>query len=513
LKREREMMDKVAVLFLIGVICFSMLQFVHFASMTASTIIVPNDYPMIQEAINAASDGDTVFVRNGTYYENVVVNKTVELVGENMVGTFIDGSYTGVVVNATRDGISISGFTIRKSGTVWNIGGPPYGAGIYMSDVTNCSVVGNKFTDDAAAIQLEFGADGNVIANNTMTSVSLGWGTFDASMNSFIDNNVTSNGRGLGLNVNSDNNVISGNRIAAPEWVIALHACHYNNITENYVANGQIGIYLPDSSYNRVYHNHIVNNIQQVSLQGFPSHTNYWNDGYPSGGNYWSDYNGKDLYRDPYQNETGSDGIGDTAYVFDANNKDLYPLMKVFPWSENDIGITYIGRIYSFDIVVPLKTIVGLRFSLNISTFVMNYGDSTEPFNVYIYANDMLLSAFANVTLTSRQSAILNLRWNTTGFAYGNYTVRAVADNLSGETDILDNTYTDGVVYVGVPGDVNGDAKVDMKDIAYVAVRFGRSPRASSWSPSADLNDDEKINMFDVGFAARHFMGTLYLTA
>jgi len=31
----------------------------------------------IQEAINAANPGDTVYVRNGTYYENIVVNKTV----------------------------------------------------------------------------------------------------------------------------------------------------------------------------------------------------------------------------------------------------------------------------------------------------------------------------------------------------------------------------------------------------------------------------------------------------
>jgi len=57
---------------------------------------------------------------------------------------------------------------------------------------------------------------------------------------------------------------------------------------------------------------------------------NFWDDGYPSGGNYWSDYKGTDLYSGPYQNETGSDGIGDTPYVIYGDNVDHYPLMN--PW-------------------------------------------------------------------------------------------------------------------------------------------------------------------------------------
>jgi hypothetical protein len=136
----------------------------------------------------------------------------------------------------------------------------------------------------------------------------------------------------------------------------------------------------------------------------------------------------------------------------------------------------------------------------------MNYGNQTESFNVQVYANDALVDTFENVTLESRQSAILNLRWNTTGFAYGNYIVRAVAGNLAGETDVSDNAYADGIVYVGIPGDVNGDGKVDMKDIGYVAMRFGMKPNDPRWSSYADLDDDGKINMYDVGFAARHFM-------
>jgi len=64
---------------------------------------------------------------------------------------------------------------------------------------------------------------------------------------------------------------------------------------------------------------------------------NTWDNGYPSGGNYWSNYTDADLYSGPYQNETGSDGIGDTPYVIDAENQDNYPLMN--PWIEREVGV------------------------------------------------------------------------------------------------------------------------------------------------------------------------------
>ena len=83
-----------------------------------SGIVVPDDYPSIQEAINQANEGDTIFVRNGTYYENVVVNKTVSLVGESVSNTVIDGNGIGDVVQIVEDNVSLSKFTIRNSGSV-----------------------------------------------------------------------------------------------------------------------------------------------------------------------------------------------------------------------------------------------------------------------------------------------------------------------------------------------------------------------------------------------------------
>jgi nitrous oxidase accessory protein NosD len=50
-------------------------------SSAAATIYVPDDYSLIQDAVNAATEGDTIVVRSGTYFENVVVNKPLSLVG------------------------------------------------------------------------------------------------------------------------------------------------------------------------------------------------------------------------------------------------------------------------------------------------------------------------------------------------------------------------------------------------------------------------------------------------
>lgn len=56
-----------------------------------------------------------------------------------------------------------------------------------------------------------------------------------------------------------------------------------------------------------------------------------------------------------------------------------------------------------------------------------------------------------------------------------------------------------------VVGDVNGDGKVDMKDIGYTAIRFGTYPTEPLWDAKADINGDGKINMKDIGIVAKNF--------
>jgi parallel beta-helix repeat protein len=97
-----------------------------------------------------------------------------------------------------------------------------------------------------------------------------------------------------------------------------------NTISKNHERG--LGFDAKTDIYNvTAYYNNFINNTIQVYIS--ESYPNIWDDGYPSGGNYWSDYTGIDEKRGPDQDQLGSDGIGDTPYVINVNNRDRYPLM------------------------------------------------------------------------------------------------------------------------------------------------------------------------------------------
>ena len=82
-------------------------------SANSDVIIVPDDYSSINEAINHSLSGDTIFVKAGSYNENIVVNKdNLRLVGENKETTIIYGSGTGNVVYMDANNTEVSGFTV-----------------------------------------------------------------------------------------------------------------------------------------------------------------------------------------------------------------------------------------------------------------------------------------------------------------------------------------------------------------------------------------------------------------
>ena len=63
----------------------------------------------------------------------------------------------------------------------------------------------------------------------------------------------------------------------------------------------------------------------------------------------------------------------------------------------------------------------------------------------------------------------------------------------------------DGWVKIKIIGDLNGDGKVDIKDIAIVAAAFGSFPGHARWDPAADLNGDGKVDIKDIALVASNF--------
>lgn len=100
----------------------------------------PGNYSMIQDAINHASTGDIVFVYDDSapYYEHLVINRPITLIGENRSLTIIDGKNTSTLVSITSDDVTITQFTFC------NTGGRIEDAGLYITadntSIINCTV-------------------------------------------------------------------------------------------------------------------------------------------------------------------------------------------------------------------------------------------------------------------------------------------------------------------------------------------------------------------------------------
>jgi hypothetical protein len=166
-----------------------------------------------------------------------------------------------------------------------------------------------------------------------------------------------------------------------------------------------------------------------------------------------------------------------------------------------DVAVTF---------VLPLKTIVGKGYTSSTNVTVENQGGFAATFNVTAYA-DTTTFASANISLTIG-SVIVTLTWNTSTFVYANYTIKAIADTVPGETDTADNTYISVIqVHVGVPGDVSGpiqgvyDSMVNMRDISYMILLFNARPDSPSWKPNVDVNNDGVVNMRDISIAIINF--------
>jgi nitrous oxidase accessory protein NosD len=342
------------------------------------TIVVPDEYPTIQAAIANATAGDTVFVKNGIYYDSfqspIIVDKPLSLIGEDRQNTVIIGEWNTAiqappVIWVAADNVTISGFTLRDSSRagVWieHIGmqgmGEPFG----------CVIIGNIIVNNTEGIHSFGGVNLKISGNNIMGNVE--YGIYHWSSNSIISDNNLGGNLFAAIIVDSCSNVtISGNSITGnggdetfslggllirwdgPFYVYENsitdnqgsgiqfgEGCNNSTVRENSVERNTIGIELLNypfdgvtmGSGNTVYNNNLINNSEQVLInQGWNNWGNFtwdngtdivsWDNG--SRGNYWSDY----LTRYPNATEIDSQGIGNTPYVIDANDTDNFPLMQ-----------------------------------------------------------------------------------------------------------------------------------------------------------------------------------------
>ncbi|UCH31881.1 MAG: right-handed parallel beta-helix repeat-containing protein [Candidatus Bathyarchaeota archaeon] len=222
--------------------------------------------------------------------------------------------------------------------------------GIEASNSSNNRISNNRLADNYDYDIEAFYSSNNLISKNDIQSENDGLQFYHSMNNTLYKNNLTGShvswDAGIILLYNSSNTNIYGNNITSYGWVgILLDYTFHNRIVGNMIGNNGHGIWMGITASNEIFHNCFINNTIQAKFgMAVLSDVNLWDNDYPSGGNYWDNYNGTDFLNGSSQNESGTDGIGDTPYIIDENNLDRYPLTVPFGqlvWDVN--GDSYVG--------------------------------------------------------------------------------------------------------------------------------------------------------------------------
>ncbi len=257
-------------------------------------------YGTIQAALNVASDGDTIYVCEGNYNENVVVNKSINIFGWNSASSV---TVSGTTFNVYSNYVNISNLTIHGSDTpavYANATGVSFsnlivnanrdvGIEINSNFVSLSDSTLNSALDDA--IQFHSTASNNLIDNVTIT------GTGDASSDGivFISQNAHNNslvsvtingknnlaGHAIGFALNSNNNTLANGVVHNITYGISLGSGTFasnNIITRTSIYNATYGIYLHSSAANNlIFLNLIYNNTYGVYSDGTNAINNIYN--------------------------------------------------------------------------------------------------------------------------------------------------------------------------------------------------------------------------------------------
>jgi parallel beta-helix repeat protein len=323
------------------------------------TLIVPDQYPTIQAAIGNASAGDTVYVKNGIYYETeLAISKPVTLTGQGPL-TQIKGierypnNWGWPTIIITSSNVKITGFNITHSewairssytdinAQTINISGNYFvgnQGGIYTdTPISNLCISNNTFIKSGIAMSL---GEGNnyLITNNTIANCSAAVSADGVQGLTISKNTITDNSFGIGVSDVSDCNIYQNNILnsrgyapSMPEIGFGIefaYACkttqiYYNNIQGNIHGINLKNIPLTDKSNlqnpgNNIFRNNFIDNDHNAFVEHQMPFKASWakngtavvswdKDGI---GNYWSDY------------------TGNGSFVIDETNIDHYPLIQ-----------------------------------------------------------------------------------------------------------------------------------------------------------------------------------------
>ena len=247
----------------------------------------PGNYTTIQDAINNASNGDTIYVFTGTYYENIQINKTLNLIGEDKTTTIIDGNRQGCTITLASENTHIQNFTIHGGGfdtddfanffragiritgsnnTIYNNIFRKNGLGLSGVRVTNLTIQNNAFIEDGVGFTA-YENDGrpdlkikyfhHTIKNNTVNGKPLYY--YYNQKDTVIDNWEIGQ---LPL-VNCTNFKIKNISISKTDWGLVFAFCNHCSIKNCTLFNNSLALWTLKSNKNIFEFNNISNNYHR----------------------------------------------------------------------------------------------------------------------------------------------------------------------------------------------------------------------------------------------------------
>ena len=208
----------------------------------------PDNYSKIQDAIDDANPGDTIFVYDDSapYNENLFIEKSIDIIGEKKETTIIDGGYDLQVIWLIANIVTISNFTLRD-------------AEIGLIGITNGSIISDIIIScQQAGIGLMNSTNNQIINNEVKSGYDIGIGIFDSSNNNVISNNVISNTYiGLYIAVKCYFNKIFSNIVKqSSKYGIWIHWSFLNLVTKNNFIDNGCNAYFENSSFNLWFKNY-----------------------------------------------------------------------------------------------------------------------------------------------------------------------------------------------------------------------------------------------------------------
>jgi parallel beta-helix repeat protein len=293
------------------------------------------NYSKIQDAIDNASNGDTVFVYDDSspYNEDITIYKSIHLISVGQQKSVIIGGIAEVsdsitIIQIDANNCGIDGFIITRNDDAIAVG--------ININSSNNKIINNAIINITEGIVIQPKTQNNTIIWNTITNNHYGIHTDQASNNTYANNIITSNSLyGIYNNYNSNENIFSNNLFSQNNYALRIKSSQKNTVHYNRFISNSWGLYVCcGSTSNYFYTNNLLNN-SEAHVHEDSNLINIWYDSLNLSGNYWDDYIGIDA---------NGDGIGDTPYnISNADNQDLYPLMK--PWSNPPDTPTITGEI------------------------------------------------------------------------------------------------------------------------------------------------------------------------